>query len=291
MGLKTKFNLGMGIAFLIGLALAAFMFNQVLRDGARQSALRDAGMILAQAAAVRGYTANEVAPLLREQLKTRFLPHSVPSWSAQTVWRGMQSQLSDYSYKEAALNPTNPADRATDWEADIIEQFRRDPKLAEFALVRDTPTGAVLSLSRPLRIGNQACLSCHTTAAQAPQTMVDLYGPANGFGWKLNETVGAQIASVPLIVATRQADDLLKLYVGGLIAVFAVIAILLNLMLHYIIVRPVRLISAAANDISMGNMSAPEVESRGNDEIASLTASFNRMRRSLTSAMGLLGNP
>lgn len=289
MTVKTKFNLCMGIAFVIGLALAAFMFNQVLRDGARQAALRDAGMILAQAQAVRGYTANEVAPLLREQMKTRFLPHSVPSWSAQTVWRAMQPQLAEYSYKEAALNPTNPADRATDWEADIIEQFRRDPKVAELTSVRETPGGLILSLARPLRITNAACLSCHTTAAEAPRPMVDLYGSTNGFGWKLNETIGAQIASVPMAVATRQADELLKIYVAGLAAVFLVIILLLNLMLHYVIVRPVRRMATAANDISMGNLSAPEVEIKGNDEIASLGDSFNRMRQSLVSAMGLLG--
>ncbi|MCW5745585.1 MAG: DUF3365 domain-containing protein [Alphaproteobacteria bacterium] len=289
MGLKTKFNLLMAVAFLVGLGIAGFMSNQVLRENGRQAALRDAAMILAQAAAVRGYTATEVAPLLQEQLKTRFLPHSVPSWSAQTVWRSMQPQFPDYRYKEAALNPTNPADRATDWEADIIEQFRNNPKLTEFVSTRETPTGVVLSLSRPLRISTPACLACHTTAAQAPQPMVDLYGAANGFGWKLNETVGAQIASVPMDAAMRHVDELLKLYIGGLAAVFLVVLLLLNLMLHYVIVRPVRRMSATANEISMGNMDAPEIEVRGRDEIASLSESFNRMRRSLANAMKMLG--
>lgn len=289
MGLKTKFNLMLAAAFVVGLGLAALMANQVLRESGRQAALRDAAMILAQAAAVRGYTSTEVAPLLEEQLKTRFLPHSVPSWSAQTVWRSMQPQFPDYRYKEAALNPTNPADRATDWEADIIEQFRNDPNLKEFVSTRETPTGAILSLSRPLRITSAACLTCHTTAAQAPQPMIDLYGSANGFGWKLNETIGAQIASVPMSAATRQVDKLMVLYVGGIAAVFAVVTLLLNLLLHYVIVKPVRAISATANDISLGNMEAPEIEVHGKDEIASLSESFNRMRRSLANAMKMLG--
>lgn len=289
MGLKTKFNIMLALAFVVGLGLAALMANQVLREAGRQAALRDAAMILAQAAAVRGYTSTEVAPLLEEQMKTRFLPHSVPSWSAQTVWRSMQPLFPDYRYKEAALNPTNPADRATDWEADIIEQFRNNAELKEFVSVRDTPTGAILSLSRPLRITSAACLTCHTTAAQAPQPMIDLYGSANGFGWKLNETIGAQIASVPMAAATRQVDRLMVLYVGGIAAVFAVVVLLLNLLLHYVIVKPVRAISATANDISLGNMEAPEIEVSGRDEIASLSESFNRMRRSLANAMKMLG--
>ena len=290
MGLKAKFNIVMAVAFLVGLGLAAFLANEALREGGRQQVLRDASMIMAQAQAVRGYTATEVEPLLREQMKARFLPHSVPSWSAQTVWRTMQKQFPDYSYKEAALNPTNPADRATDWEADIINKFRDDPKLTEFVTTRDTPAGEVLVLAKPLRITNPACLLCHTTAKEAPQTMVDLYGPNNGFGWKLNETIGAQVASVPLSVVDKQAEKLLMLYIGALAVVFAVVIVLLNVMLHFIVVKPVRQMSAAANDVSLGNMDAPEVEVKGRDEIASLAESFNRMRRSLANAMKMLGS-
>jgi len=29
-----------------------------------------------------------------------------------------------YDYKEAVLNPTNPRDQATEWESQLIEQFR-----------------------------------------------------------------------------------------------------------------------------------------------------------------------
>jgi HAMP domain-containing protein len=290
MGLKAKFNIVMAVAFMIGLGLAAFLANQALRDGGREQVRRDASMIMAQAQAVRGYTATEVEPLLREQMKARFLPHSVPSWSAQTVWRSMQKQFPDYSYKEAALNPTNPADRATDWEADIINRFRDDPKLTEVVTTRDTATGPVLVYAKPLRITNAACLLCHTTAKEAPQTMVDLYGPNNGFGWKLNEAIGAQVATVPLAVVDKRAGELLMSYVGALAAVFAVVIVLLNIMLHYIVVKPVRQMSLAANDISLGNMDAPEVEVKGRDEIASLAESFNRMRRSLANAMKMLGS-
>ena len=35
----------------------------------------------------------------------------------------------DYSYKEAALNPTNPRNRAVDWESDIVNTFRNGSPL------------------------------------------------------------------------------------------------------------------------------------------------------------------
>jgi len=48
-----------------------------------------------------------------------------------------------------------------------------------------------LTLSRPLKIGSAACLTCHSTPDAAPPTMVALYGSQNGFGWKQGETIGA----------------------------------------------------------------------------------------------------
>jgi HAMP domain-containing protein len=62
----------------------------------------------------------------------------------------------------------------------------------------------------------------------------------------------------------------------------------MNLLLHFVIVKPIRRMSAIASDVSLGNMSAPEFPDQGRDEIASLGASFNRMRRSLANAMKLL---
>jgi len=290
MGLKAKFNVVMSIALLVGLALAALLAQRVLHDNAEREIMREAALITAHASAVRGYTVSEIEPLLREQMKVRFLPHTVPSWAAQTNFRTVQAKFPDYSYKEAALNPTNPSDRATDWEADIIQQFRRDPNLTEFVTKRETPTGTAMVVSRPIRITDAACLSCHTTAAQAPAAMVDLYGPANGFGWKLNEVIGAQIISVPTDVANQRANKLLTVYLSGLVGVFALMMVLVNLLLHYVIVRPVRRISTAASEVSMGNMEAPEVEVKGRDEIASLSGSFNRMRRSLANAMKMIGS-
>lgn len=132
--------------------------------------------------AVRTYTAKEIAPLLAEQSKLRFLPHTVPSWAAQTNMRNQLEPLPSYTYKEASLNPTNPADRATDWEADIIGAFTRNQELTEFVSTRESALGPTLSLSKPIRLKDPACLSCHSTPAAAPATLIDLYGAANGFG-------------------------------------------------------------------------------------------------------------
>jgi HAMP domain-containing protein len=288
MGLRAKFNLVLLAAFVVGLALAAAVSYRVVHENARREVSHEAAIMIAAAAAIRNYTSHEIKPLLVEQMKVRFLPHTVSAWAAQTNLREVSAQFPDYAYKEAALNPTNPADRAADWEADIINEFRRTASLTEFSNVRDTPGGPMLSVSRPIRITDKDCLTCHSTPSAAPATMTDIYGGANGFGWQLNEVIGAQIVSVPMRVALERANQLFLVVFGGLTAVFIVTLLLLNLVLHFMIIRPIRQMSTIASEVSMGNNEAPEFAESGHDEITSLAQSFNRMRRSLTNAMQML---
>jgi HAMP domain-containing protein len=288
MGLRTKFNLVMLVAFVIGLGLAGALSYKLARDNARREVLQEAAIMEGQAAAISHYTDHEIAPLLADQLKLRFLPQTIPFWAAQTNFRALQQQFPDYSFRDVASNPTNPGDRPTDWQSDIIDVFRHDTTLTEFVSERETPTGPILYVSRPIRITDQTCLACHSTPAAAPSSLVDLYGSSNGFGWKLNDVVGAQIVSVPMRVALDRAWNTFEIVMAGLTGVFLVTVLLLNLLLRFVIIRPVRAIAAAASEVSLGNMSAPEFPVHGNDEIASLAESFNRMRRSLANALKML---
>ena len=112
MGLRTKFNLVMLIAFLIGLGLAGALSFTLVQDNARREVLQEAAIMMGQASTISHYTDHEIAPLLADQLKTRFLPQTIPFWAAQTNFRALQQEFPDYSLQEPALNPTNPADRA-----------------------------------------------------------------------------------------------------------------------------------------------------------------------------------
>lgn len=288
MGLRTKFNLVMILAFAIGLVTATLLAREITTEEAKRQVLNEATLIMRTGTAIRGYTQNEIRPLLSEQMSVRFLPHSVPSWSAHTVLRQVQKDFPDYSYKEAALNPTNPSDRATNWEADIIAAFKRDGQLNEFVATRDTPTGQFLTFARPFRLTDRACLACHSTPTAAPATMVDLYGNGNGFGWVLGDVIGAQIVSIPMTVALARADRSLLAFVVALSAVFLVMLVALNVLMHFFILRPMQRITALARDVSAGKTDVAEYPVKGRDEIASLGRSFNLMHRSLQNAIRML---
>ena len=118
--------------------------------------------------------------------------------------------------------------------------------------------------------------------------MVALYGKENGFGWKLGEVVGAQIVSIPLTVPLSRAYQALFWFMVALGGTFIVMIIIVDLLLRVLVVKPVREISGMATNVSMGNLDVPEYVRETDDEIGSLSKSFNRMRRSLQNAMKML---
>ncbi|HKA38320.1 MAG TPA: DUF3365 domain-containing protein [Burkholderiales bacterium] len=287
MGLRLKFNLVLLVVFALGLGGTGYISYELLHKNARDEVLRNAGVMMEAALSMRGYTVGQVGPLLPYS-EERFHPQSVPAYAATEIMNSLRKKYTDYSYKEAALNPTNPRNRAVDWEADIVNTFRGNPDHTEISGMRDTPTGLSLYLARPFKITNKACLACHTSAAEAPPAMVKIYGTNNGFGWKHMEVIGAQIVSVPMSLPIHNANRAFYTFMASLSAVFVLLFIILNLMMSLLIVRPITQLSEAANEISTGNLDIPEFAGRGSDEVSLLAQSFNRMRRSLEKAIELI---
>jgi len=288
MKLLLKFNLVFVLIFLIGLGATGAMTRQMLERNAQEETLQHARFLLEKALAVRSYTSTQVAPLLETQMKYAFLPQSVPAFSATEGFNNLHTKYPDFTYKEATLNPTNPRDRAVEWEADVIAEFRKSPDTKEFIGERDTPAGRALYIARPIKIADGACLRCHSTVEAAPRTLVDKYGPANGFGWQLGEVVGAQMVSVPMAIPMARAQQAWALFMGMLSAVFVTIAVALNLMLWWLVIRPVTRLSRLADRVSLGELGAPSFALGARDEIGRLATSFSRMRKSLVQAMKML---
>lgn len=288
MGLRTKFNLSILVAFLIGFAIAAAVLHSVFIDTARDQVLQNARIMMTTANAIRKYTADDLLPLLPMEHDGKFVAETVPAFAAQTNFKEVETAFSGYTYREPALNPTNPNDRAQDWEADIIRNFINNPKQAELVAERDTPIGRTLNLARPITVSDQACLTCHSTSAAAPAALTQTYGTANGFGWKLNDTIGAQIVLVPMAVPLTVARNTYITFLIILVVIFAIIFVILNLLLHYLVIAPVKKVTAMADAVSLGDETVESYIKPGKDEISSLSVSFNRMRESLKHAMAMI---
>jgi|SRR5215469_4856638 len=290
MNLLVKFNLLLVLIFALGFAGTAYFCDKVLEKNAKAEIVENARIMMEAALAVRAYTVSEIKPLLETQIKYVFRPQSVSAYAAINYFKKLQKTFPEYSYREAALNPTNPSDRATDWEADIFRDFQNSPDKKEIVIERNTAEGKYLVMARPMRVKDEGCLKCHSTVDAAPQTMLAIYGDANGFGWKMGDLVAAQIVSVPTQLPRQRAHTVYVAFMSSLAAIFVVGLIAINALLYFSVVRPVNRLSELASKVSLGQLEASDFEMRGKDEIAELSRSFARMKKSLVEAMKLLGS-
>jgi len=274
--------------FALGLAASGYVSKRILEANAQEEVTRNAELMMGAALAVRGYTSKQVKPQLELQLMRVFLPQSVPAYAATEMFGTLRQQHPEYTYKEATLNPTNPRDRAMDWESDIIQRFRNDSQTQQVVGMRDTPVGKTLYLARPIH-AKPECLVCHSEPAAAPHSLIARYGADNGFGWQPDEIVAAQVVSVPFASAQANANREFRAFMTLLVAVFAAAFLVVNMLLYRLVVRPVRHIAQVADKVSLGDTSAAEFPQHGAAEIVSVAHSFDRMRKSLEKALHMLG--
>jgi protein-histidine pros-kinase len=290
MKLLTKFNLLLLVLFGAGgLIISQVAYTFLIRN-ARGEVLQEAELMMASATSVRDYTSSDLRPLLEQnpQHKQRFLAETVPAFGAISTFNNLRQKYPDYTYREATLNPTNPAHRAVDWEADVIGYFRDHPEKKQFIGEREAATGPTLYLATPVA-ASPACLECHSSPAIAPAAMIATYGSNNGFGWKPGAIVAAQIVSVPMSLPVQNATQAFHLLVIYLAITLVMTIVGLDAGFYFIVIRRFKLLSDTADRASKGETDQPLLSVKGSDEIATVTASFNRMQVSLAKAFKMLG--
>lgn len=272
--------------FLVALIGGVGGFYALLRAQAMREAEARAQILLSSAMAVRTYTNTHILPVIRNAPGEAFHEETVPSFAAQTVFRTVTAGAAAYAYREAALNPTNTADRASAFDVGLIQRFNHDPRLKEISGFRSDGGERLFYLARPIRLEDPQCLVCHDTPARAPASMLAKYGSANGFGWTLHATMGVQTLSIPVTQQFRGMLQLVGLLAIGLLLIFAVAYVALSISLDALLVEPLRELAGAAESASQGDP-APLPRS-GVRELRRLSSAIGRLGASLRKALDRL---
>ncbi len=238
MSLRLKFNLILIVIFVLSLAGAAFYYNGYLEKNAINEVRNNSTVLMETALAIRSYTTDEIQPHLSPMNEKRFYPQTVPAFAATETLRRLRDKFPAYEYKEAMLNPTNPRDRATDWERVLIEKFRADPTQTELTGIHGEGIQRAMYVARPIIIKQAQCLVCHSVPAAAPATMISVYGDKNGFDWKLNEPLGMQIVKLPMLYPLEKARETFNSFLISLLITFALMFVALNVVLSGLVIEP-----------------------------------------------------
>lgn len=291
--LGGKFTLLLLMVFVLGAALAWTALSRQLERYAEQQVARKAEVLLETMNAVRAYTTENVNTYLKPlQVSTAdFIRETVPGYSARRVFENLRRSpdFNLFEYKEATLNPTNPADLADPHEADVIKRFRADRSVVHAVGFFEEQGQRLFYTARPVEVKQASCLECHSTPEQAPPSQIRTYGSQGGFDWQMNEIVGAQFVYVPAAAVIEVGRHAAITISGVFIGIFALVILLLNWLLSRTVIRPIDHLARASR--RLGSESAqigPGLEesstgrelaktAKRGDEIGVLAESFNRM--------------
>lgn len=288
LSLSARFTLILSGVFLVGIAIGGAAYWRTLQIRAQDEIATQGLLLIETMNAVRGYTTNNVRPLLADDLENspQFISETVPAFSARTVFENFRGQLdfSTYLYKEAALNPTNPVDLADEFEADLLNQFYDGYEANEVSGYRDLNGENLFYIARPLKIGSESCLGCHSTPENAPASLIATFGDQGGFGWELNEVIAVQMIYVPAEEVFNSALQTFTLVMSIFIITFAIVILLINFLLRNYVIQPVNVLSGLANKISADENFSMDLESTAlqsittrPDELGNLAQVFKQM--------------
>jgi len=284
--LTKKFTIILLLILAFALSISGWILSSILIKHAENEIAAKALTLIDTISSVRSYSVAQITPELSDSLDNKFLPQSISAYAAREVFDILrqQPQYQDYFYKEATLNPTNIRDKADEFETKIVEEFRSNKELKQMNGFRSLSSGDIFYIARPLAVSQPGCLKCHSTYDVAPKSMIEIYGKNNGFGWKMDEIIGAQIISIPGKRVINQARQSAAIIIGIVFIVFIAIIVLINIFLINQIIAPLKRLTRIAEEVSTGHLDL-QFEPPSNDEIGSLAKAFKRMQFSLAIAM------
>lgn len=274
--LSQRFTLLLALVFVGGSVLSAVALFAAMQRKAEDEIAHRAEVLSQAMNAVRAYTSANIQPLLAAELEhgERFVSETVPAFAARTVFERFRQrpEFRHFFYREAAANPTNPVNRADDFEMGLLQQFRDDRALDVLTGYRVRDGQRQFYISRPLAIEDGGCLRCHTTPDIAPRSQIASYGDRGGFGWQLHEIVAAQTIYVPAEQVFASGRNYLLLVMAIFLAIFTAAILLINRQLKRSVVAPIHRLTAVAHDVGQGRLSAERLRQFDSADMAEIAS-------------------
>jgi methyl-accepting chemotaxis protein len=291
--LGAKFTLALFTVFLIGICISGMVLSNVLQQQAQTQIVSRGTSLMQTINSVREYTNLQVRPLIEAGLAPdEFSPETVPSYAANKVFEILKKnpEFADLDYRDAVPNPTNLADKPDAFETTIVDRFLKESNTQELSGYRQVPgQGLMFYSAKPLRLKKSSCLRCHSTPAAAPKAMLATYGDKNGFNWKLNSIIGAQVVYVSAENVFQRAHRSLITILSIFSGIFAISIFLLNLLLKPTVISPIRQLAKISQRLSAGSTyseDSTDLEpqklakvARRKDELGQLAQLFQTMVR------------
>ncbi len=225
---KRQFFLIACLFFAIAIGGVALFMDHLQRQAFEAEARTRADLVSGFGKACRSYTKEKLRPAVQKHTDAMIFEAMSSTYVTRGVFESLNKKMVHYCYRQATLNPLNSCNKANEYEAALIANFKQNPDLEESTGYHFVNGEEQFYVAQPTVV-EQKCLQCHSSPEEAPAAIVQRYGRTHGYGWKIGETVSALIVSVP----TRDLRAQYASIQSAVLATFAVLAISLISMSYF----------------------------------------------------------
>ena len=282
--IKLKLLLFIGIVVLIFSAILLQGTYRLTTSNVEDLTKQQLSLALNFDLAIREYVAEKIRPVMFNLVSEgEFIPETMStSFVARNIFEKVRIKFPEYIIKFSSGNPRNPVNQAGPEELKMIQYFNDHPQ--NHIWTGEIEMGGIQYLAEfsAMRM-EKACLHCHGDPADAPVELIKKYGPNASFYLPLGEVVGLDTIAIPSDKVKQMLWNKKIKNIGFL----GVLIVLLSASLMFVFKFTItdRLSKIATHFLDTEKQSIEEkieaIEIKGEDEIAILTRSFNKLAERL----------
>ena len=278
--IKANLLISIGIIVVIFSIILLYRTYTLVNANIENLTNQQLSLTLNFALGIREYVAEKVRPITLNLVgEGEFIPSTMStSYVARNIFEKVRKEFPDYIIKFSADNPRNPVNLAGPAEINMIKYFNDNPR--EKIWTGEIAIGDKQYFARfsAMRMDN-SCLQCHGDPADAPAQLIEIYGSTAGFHLPLGKVVGLDTIAIPKDIVTEKLwNETIQNFAVTGVALFLLCASLFFVFKYVITDRLSKITEHFLH--TEGQDEAIEIETieiKGQDEINTLTNSFNKL--------------
>jgi twitching motility protein PilJ len=281
MSIKVKFSAAILIILIIVLGIGVLHLHNLQNKLLAAEAKNRSETVLSFANASRKYVKNSLRPAVEKITDKMIFEAMSSTFATRSIFENLNETMPEYIYRQASTNPLNQANKANQFETQIIDRFKNNPHLEKLTGYTKIDGQDNYYLALPEKV-ETSCLQCHASPATAPKEIVEKYGTQSGYGWKVGDINAATMVYVP----TKDLKAGLAKTQHNFWIIFAVIVLVCSTVIYFLFSQLVSLrlqkIAKAMKRKAEEPLLDINITDQSRDELGSVATAFNTMSASLT---------
>jgi methyl-accepting chemotaxis protein WspA len=309
MTIQKKIAFGISALFILATLICVIGSTWFFRETMMNQYEEKAEMMLFAMKAVRAHMGSVIRPEANKFISPDdFITQlQSTSFTAKGVFAKIdEKRRHGFNFKTASIKPRNPANAATELDAEIIailEEMNvqgRDPFWQGIRKINGVENFIIAAGE----INKPSCEQCHSTPEAAPRGLKEKYPPADdrSYGRITGKIESAEIVEVPIASMTKEVNAINAVIVASASLALVMVLAFLTVGLRYVF-RPMVHMTSVAEKIADGDIQAAadelhctsadqncdvDREVKKNDVTRKLTLAFKKMTAGLNSLIGLV---